>query len=115
MSWNQSEVIGAREVILKAAKDILSEALSPIEGARVIVTHSFAARLETDPDILPFVGISSETDALPLGDERKLWQTQALADLQPRIDEAQSWARKVGASYCQNLLARSASLLPWPD
>jgi hypothetical protein len=114
MSWNQSEVIEARRVTLETAKGVLSGTVSPIEGARIIARHRFTARLENDPDILPFVAIESETEELPLGNERTHWQARALADLQPTIDESQSWASKVGASHCQNLLARSASLLRWP-
>ena len=115
MSWNQSKVIEARQVILEAAKGVLSGTVYPIEGARIIARHRFAARLENDPDILPFVGIDSETEVLPIGNEGTHWQAPALADLQSTIDEAQFWARKVGASHCQNLLARSASFLRWPD
>jgi hypothetical protein len=115
MSLNQAEVLKARRTILETAKGVLSGAVSPIEGARVIVASRSAARLEADPDILPFVGIDSETEALPLGKDRDYWQKQALADLQPTIDEAQHWARDLGADHCQNLLARSAILLRWPD
>jgi hypothetical protein len=115
MSWNQSEVVEAREAILETAKGMLSGAVSPIVGARIIVKHRFKARLENDADILRFVGIASETEALPLGDERKHWQPLALSGLQPAIDKAQSWARDVGARNCQNVLARSAGLLLWPD
>jgi 3-oxoacyl-ACP reductase-like protein len=112
MSWNQSEVMEARQITLETAKGVLSGTVSSIEGARTIARHRFTASLENDPDILPFVG---ETEVLPRGNERTHWQARTLADLQPTIDEAQSWARKVGASHCQNLLARSASLLRWPD
>jgi hypothetical protein len=115
MSWNQSEVVEAREVILETAGGMLSGAVSPIEAARIIAKHRFKACLENDADILLFVGIDSETEALPLGNERKHWQAQALAELQPAIDKAQSWARDVGARNCQNLLSRSTSLLRWPE
>jgi len=112
--WNQSEVIEARRLILEAAKGVLSGAISPIEGARNIARTRFDARLESDPDILRFVGIDSETDALPIGTDRIYWQTQALAQLQGEIDKSQAWAREVATAYCQSLLERSASLLQWP-
>jgi len=107
MSFDQSAVLKARRLIFETASKILSGAVLPIEGARIIAASRFAARLQNDPDILPFVGIDSETDALPLGNERKHWQAQALAGLQPRIDQAQQWAREFGSGHCQNLLARS--------
>jgi hypothetical protein len=111
MSLNQSEVLRARRVILETARKVLADAISPIEGARIIAANRFPARLENDPDILPFAGIDSETDALPLGSDGKHWQAQALADLQPRIEEAQRWAHEFGSTYCWNLLARSEALL----
>src|SRR5262245_46979328 len=114
MRWNKSEVIEARRLILESAKDVLSGTISPIEGARNIARTRFDARLESDPDILRFVGIDSETDALPIGTDRIHWQTQALAQLQGEIDKSQARARDAVATYCQSLLSRSASLLQWP-
>ncbi|OAF02691.1 hypothetical protein AYJ54_25800 [Bradyrhizobium centrolobii] len=81
----------------------------------MIAKCRFKAKLEDDPDILPFVGIASETETLPLGNDRIHWQAQALADLQRTLNEAQNWAREVGTTHCQNLLAREAFLLRWPD
>lgn len=115
MSWNQSEVIAARRIIIETAKCILSGRTSPVEGARTIARHSFKARLEDDPDILPFVGIDSETESLPIGPERAHWQARALAELQGKIDESQVWALTVASTHCQSLVARSGSLMRWPD
>ncbi|MGC2778520.1 MAG: hypothetical protein WA418_23100 [Bradyrhizobium sp.] len=115
MSWNQPEVLDARKLILEAATGILSGGVSPIEGARRIAIHRFAARLETDPDILPFVGIDSETDALPLGSDRVHWRAQSLDELQPTIDAAQARARDFADKHCRSLLQRSVDLLRWPD
>ncbi|QDF39072.1 hypothetical protein [Bradyrhizobium symbiodeficiens] len=115
MSWNQSEVIAARQIIIGTAKGILSGSVSPVEGARAIARSSFKARLEDDPDILPFVGIASETESLPLGRERAHWQAQALADLQGKIDKSQAWALTVASTHCQSLVTRSGCLMRWPD
>jgi hypothetical protein len=115
VSWNQSEVIAARQIIIETAKGILSGSVPPVEGARAIARHRFKARLEDDPDILPFVGIASETESLPLGGERVHWQAHALADFQGKIDESQAWALAVASTHCQSLVARSRSLMRWPD
>jgi hypothetical protein len=62
MSCNESEIMKARRVIFDAAQDMLAARLSYIEGARKIVAAQWAARLdERDADLLPFVGIDSET------------------------------------------------------
>src|SRR5262250_1589666 len=49
------------------------------------------ADLEWDSDILPFVGVASESEALPVGEERELWSAAALDGLQPQISEAEGW------------------------
>ncbi|MCA1378050.1 MULTISPECIES: hypothetical protein [unclassified Bradyrhizobium] len=115
VSRNQSEVIAARQIIVETAKGILSGSVSPVEGARTIARHRFKARLEDDFDILPFVGIDSETESLPLGRERAHWMARALADLQGKIDKSQAWALTVASTHCQSLVTRSESLMRWPD
>ena len=107
MSWNESEILAARGKILKAAQDMLTGKLSYIEGARSFVVAWTTTRLdERDADFLPFVGIVSETDALPIGEERKYWQVTALDALQPEIDQTEVWARWFGEPHCRGLVER---------
>jgi hypothetical protein len=110
MSWNESEILSARRAIFEAAQDMLAGELSYIEGARNIRSAIAAARLdEQDADLLPFVGIISETDALPFGKMRAHWQAAALAALQPEIARKEAWARQFGEPYCRNLIERFSS------
>jgi hypothetical protein len=107
MSWNESEILASRRSIFKAAQGMLAGKLSHIEGARKIVAARRTARLdEWDVDVLPFVGIDSETDALPFGEMRKHWQAAALDALQPEIDQKEAWARGFGEPHCRNLVER---------
>jgi hypothetical protein len=109
MSWNESEILNARHVMFDAAQDMLAGRLSYIEGARKIFAANWTARLdELDPDLLPFVAIVSETDALPFGEMRSHWQAEALEALQSKIDQSEAWARQVGEPCCRNLVARFA-------
>src|SRR5258706_5880454 len=94
-----------RRQIGETASAMLSGELSFIEGARRISELRFEAKLDFDPHILPFVAIDSETDALPLGKVRDLWASDALTRLQPKIDEAERWARQIGSLPCQTLVA----------
>ena len=90
---------------------MLAGKLSYIEGAREIVAAATAARLdERDADLLPFVGIVSETDALPFGEMRQHWQAAALRALQPEIDQKETWARGFGDLHCRNLVKRFANV-----
>jgi hypothetical protein len=107
MSWNESEILAARGRILKTAQEMLTGKLSYIEGARKIIATGKAARLdEWDPDLVPFVGIVSETDALPFGEMREHWQAAALDALQPEIDQKEAWACGLGEFHCRRLVER---------
>lgn len=107
MSWNESEILAARQTILEAAQAMLAGKLSYIEGARKIVAAWWTSKLdERDADFLPFVGIASETEALPFGEMRAHWQAAALETLQPKISQSEAWAKKFGEPFCQNLVNR---------
>jgi len=110
MSWNESEILKARQAIFDAAQGMLAERLTYIEGARKIVAAWWASKLdERDADFLPFVGIGSETETLPFGNMRAHWQPAALDALQPEIDRMEAWARRFGEPHCRNLVARFSS------
>ncbi|WP_375310829.1 hypothetical protein WHZ77_27470 [Bradyrhizobium sp. A5] len=107
MSWNEAEILTARRMIVKTARGMLAGKLSYIEGARKITAAGTKARIdERDVDLLPFVGIVSETDALPFGEMRKHWQATALDALQPEIDQKEAWARGFGEGHCKSLIER---------
>jgi hypothetical protein len=103
----EPDVEQARIRLAQCALAILSGTISFVEGARQITALRTQAKLDDfDPDIIPFVVIDSETDALPLGQVRALWASDALAKLQPEIDAAEKWARDTGIKYCLSLVER---------
>jgi hypothetical protein len=107
MSRDEPEVMAARRTIFEAAQDMLAGRLSYIEGARKICPARFAWGLdEWDSDLVPFVGIDSETDALPFGEMRSHWQASALKALEPEIAQKEAWARNVGDPHCRGLVGR---------
>jgi hypothetical protein len=102
----------ARREIVDAAGRMLAGSLSYVEGARLVVRLHWDAEIDQfDPDILPFVGIDSETDALPLGTFRMGWSPEALGKLQPEIDRAEEWAPKYARAHCEALVRRFGSSL----
>jgi hypothetical protein len=110
MSSNDSEMMIARHLIFEAAQDMLAGRLSYIEGARKICPARFSWGLdEWDDDLRCFIGIDSETDALPFGKMREYWQTEALEALQPEIDRKEAWARMFAEPHCRNLVERFLS------
>lgn len=80
--------------------------MSFLEGARQICSVACSLGLEKDPDISPFILVDSETDALPLGEQRKGWLPEALAKLAPELQQAEAWARSVGSKACESIISR---------
>ena len=108
MSWNETEILAARRGIIGACQGMLAGELLYIEGARKVLSFQREAKLaDLDDDLLPFIGIFSETDALPIGEQqRSLWQPAALAALQPEIDRKEAWSRSFGEAACRRLIER---------
>lgn len=93
--------------VVSTAQAMLDGQLSFLIGSRRLA----ALRHETDAaaddaDFMVFVAIDSETDALPLGAVREHWDQDALARLEPEIEEAEQLAATAGADACRSLIAR---------
>jgi hypothetical protein len=75
---------------VEIARGILDGSISIIAGSRQL--RAFCGghgRIdEFDPDFLTFVGIDSETDDLPVGENRRHWGADALAKKDIRVGEA---------------------------
>jgi hypothetical protein len=105
MSWNELDILRARRAIFDAAQGMLAGNLSYIEGARKIVGAIEPSKLGwSEPDLMPFIGIDSETEALPFGEMRAHWQATALEALQPEIAKMEAWVRRFGEPHCRNLI-----------
>jgi hypothetical protein len=61
---------------------------------------------DADPERIDFVRISSETDHLPLGSERRHWNAEALRRKDVEISQAEAWARTFGLESCRHLIER---------
>ena len=81
--------------------------LSPILAARELL--GLMVRLDVpreDPDFATFVLIESETDALPVGPERREWAPDALERLAVDIARSERWARETGDDAFQSVVRR---------
>jgi hypothetical protein len=89
------------------ASRVLAGITSPILAARQLsgLLLTLGCDLE-DPDYRTFVGIDSETDALPVGKARQHWAPEALAEKAPDIDRAEKWALDFGREAFANVIAR---------
>jgi hypothetical protein len=64
--------------MLAIAKQFLGERLGLVQAARELLQFRDGIEPEIGTLLDIFVGISSETDALPIGTERALWNLQTL-------------------------------------
>ena len=99
-----------RERLVAVARAILDGELGVILGARHIAGLFYAFEDEDDPDRLVWVGIDSETDHLPVDEERRNWSPQALARKDEEIAECEAFFKDTALKACRRLLLRFADL-----
>jgi hypothetical protein len=98
-----------RSRVVAIARGILDRQVEVLEGCRLLSSLLGGLSLEdNDEDHRAFILIDSETDALPVGRVRGLWDEGALRDLEPRIQEAQRWAWDIAEPHCANIVRRFA-------
>jgi hypothetical protein len=103
---SHTERLLAREKLIETLEQMLVGELSFIEGSRVVTGLTDKAGYDrlVEP-FVKFVAIDSETDAIPVGEVRELWQPDAIAKHTDDWNRSEAWARQVGQSACEEALA----------
>jgi hypothetical protein len=100
-----TRAVAARN-IRRIANDFLAGEIEPLEAALALDAWS---EIGKDADIrrpfLTICAITSETDAIPLGERRNLWHPDVRAAEDAKHDRAQEWARPLLTEACHDLLA----------
>ncbi|PYO79113.1 MAG: hypothetical protein DMD63_05170 [Gemmatimonadetes bacterium] len=94
----------SKEKAIKTARAVLDGKMGIIEGARLLST--LAPDLVPDWNFLVLAALDSETDDLPVGKERKLWDATALAERDPVISQIEADAKQEVEVACRNILRR---------
>ena len=105
----KSESTGySREKAVKTARAILDGEIGIIEGARILSTLApdVVADWKADPDFLVLAALDSETDDLPVGVDRKLWEASALAERDAIVSQIEADAKQSVEAACRNILRR---------
>jgi hypothetical protein len=92
--------------IVTTLKLILSGGIDPIEGCRLLVLHAEVLEKVAAPEFLVIAGVESETDDLPLGEERARWSKEALG---AKDREKEAYLREVHAELriaCEAILQK---------
>jgi len=104
------DVSQARRRVAETAAGMLDGTVPFLEGVRVLtgLRHKVGVA-QNDEDFMIIVGVDDETDALPVGEVRELWATEALQRLDPEIEAATEWAKQFASAACVSLVARFGS------
>ena len=96
-----------KDRVVEIANGVLVGQIGIIEGARELAHLRWKVTDdEFDPDFLPFISVDSETDALPIGEERAYWASHALAEKDQEIKRAEDFYREKILAACQILVVR---------
>ena len=86
---------------------MLDGALGIIEGSRRLNDLRAAIGIyHLDEDFVGFVAIDSETETLPIGEARELWNKEALVQQDRKVEEAERLYRDGVFKDCRKLIAR---------
>jgi hypothetical protein len=98
----------ARQELTYLLRLLLSGHDSYIDAApRIVHLRSRVGGVgDFDNDFMAFVGISSETDHLPMRTTRHLWAEHAIKTKEAEIAKLERWAAGLAKDSCLALLAR---------
>ena len=96
-----------REVVA-AADAVLAGKLGIIEGARVLssLSHRVIDNWASDPEFRVFGALDTETDDLPVGRVRDLWDPAALVEKDAIIQRIEASSRAEVEEACRRLIVR---------
>jgi hypothetical protein len=94
--------------VAQIARAILAGRIGVIEGAREIrrFCGGHLGFDDRDPDLNTFVAIDSETDDLPIGDVRRYWAPDALAQKDAEIARCEAVYREAALKAASHLITR---------
>jgi hypothetical protein len=105
-NYNEEHRLFVAAKIVATARSILSGELSIIARARKLAGWRFDVGAEKDPDFIFFVGVNSETDHLPIGEERSHWNPDALKQKYAELKILEASMRQSVFEVCRSLIQK---------
>ena len=98
----------AQQKAVAVAEAILRGELGVLEGARQLASlgHDLVDDWRVDPDFLVVGVLDSQTDHLPVGKVRNLWDPASLAAKDTLIQRIESESRHDVEQACRNIVSR---------
>ena len=95
-----------RESLVETAKAVINGDIGIILGSRQIHAYRFDLADDLDDDFSLFIGVDSQTDHLPVDEERRNWSSEALSRKDLEIAEAEEFFKDDVLAACRKLIAR---------
>lgn len=92
--------------IVAICEEILAGKIGIIAGSRSLVSLHFQLFEKDDSDFSVFRLIDSDTDHLPVDEERKNWSIKALERKDEEIKEHESFYEDMAFTACKELIER---------
>jgi hypothetical protein len=110
MSLPQIIAFDNRQKVVAIARELIAGRIDVIEAARQIDAFrgDRVGLDEFDPDFLTFLAIESETDDLPVGENRSHWAPEILAEKDREIARCEELYRAQALEAASHLVARFA-------
>jgi hypothetical protein len=108
--YNLEEKRRVVDGLLNIANAALNGEIGPVEAARSF-TNYVGRDQSLDKLLVIFIGVDSETDNLPLGDVRRLWNVDALKQKDNDIAAAELLYRNKINQACQKLVDTLSPLI----
>ena len=103
-AWWQAEAV-------KLAQTVVAGEIGLLEGARELaaIGTRLVHDVSLDPDFSVLVAVASETDDLPIGQVRALWDRSAVAERDREIADYEARVREVVLAACRSIRTRYAA------
>ena len=114
MSLSEIIAFSNRQMVVAIARELLARRLGVIDAARQIdaLRGDRVGLDEFDPDFVTFLAIESETEDLPVGETRRHWAADALAQKDLEITRCADLYRAQALEAASHLVARFAQEKP---
>ncbi|MGI0495464.1 hypothetical protein ACN4EG_27115 [Alkalinema pantanalense CENA528] len=105
MNYSSDKASDAESAIVDIAKSIISDKIDTLEGCRQLVTLHYQVN-DSEETFLPLVGIVSETDDFPMGDERLGWSSDALSTMDCEREMYLEQVRSLIYTTCREIISK---------
>jgi hypothetical protein len=103
---NEEFAAFTRGKIVAICEAVLKEEIGVIAGSRRLKSLGYELCGDHDEDFLVFVAIDSETDHLPVDQDRRNWGAEALERKDTEIAEAEALYKDEAFAACRKLIER---------